>query len=89
MGVDKWFGTTVGISGDGNTFAFNSNGPQYRVNIFKWENDAVKTLLHYGGPGLCGDDQFGRSFSFNEDGTVLAVGAWQGSCSLGFLEVIK
>ena len=83
--LDDFFGISVSVSGDGSTVVVGAYGADGRMEnsgaayVFTrtaagWSDtsDAAKLTARDGAAG----DRFAQSVSVNEDGSVIAVGAW-------------
>lgn len=88
---DRQFGHSVSLSSDGNTVAIgtiftdNSKGS---VKIFKYSLDAWNQL----GTTLLGEnnyENFGKSVSISNDGTIVACGATGYDYNKGFVRIFK
>ncbi|WP_084387778.1 FG-GAP repeat protein [Grimontia marina] len=96
---DDYFGTSVSVSGDGNTLAVGaykeaSNSPSDQSNnkassagavyVYRFANGSWKEPAYIKASNIGANNYFGRSVSLSGDGNTLAVGAhWEDSDATG------
>jgi len=78
---DDQFGTSVSISGDGNTIVAGAIGEDFpghstgAAYVFKHNGTSWSQTQQFGSLDLQNSDYFGKSVSISDDGSTIAVGA--------------